>query len=701
MKISLVFLVAFWTAVLCTPPVSRELLKRQQQILKLFYHVNQASTYPEHMDVGKTCFFCDMRSLCEKYRKCEVVQDMERLWKYGHLPRGEVFSVFYEEHLSEAIALFKLFHNAITFDEFHRAACWARQNVNEGVFVYALSEAVIHRRDCHGIMLPPIYEILPHYFFNNEVINQAYHHKQIHSPRDIQSGDGNYHGCTILSNYTFDHMNMGPEQSMSYFMEDVDMNAAYYHFKLHYPFWMNSEEFGWKDTNRGAVFYHAYQQLLAKYYLERMSNGLGDIPTLDLDSVVQTPYHPSMIYPCGVEFPSRPKFAKLHEYFYNYGMKWNWSRFRHTMSYMKNLERRIDDAVDQGFVFDTKGNKKMLDTQEGFNMLGNIIEHNYDSPNPKYYGSLWRNLCHFFGYSYQPLNNYREVPSALEHYETSMRDPMFYQIVKKMVMKFQKYLSDLPPYTEEEMRFPGVSVKEFEFDPLITYNDWFYSDLTNAVAYHGQEDAKTFDCRVRQYRLNHKPFTYKIKVTSDKDQRVAVKVFMGPAYDKNGDSMFLSENRYNFLEFEHFVHDMKSGENVITRNSHEMRFYAPDRMSFRDMHKRVKAALEGDAELKMDERQNYFMWPQRFMLPRGSVSGTTYRFFVIVYPYVPYQEGKYHTDGVPTPGTGEVFVDNRTLGFPFDRVIPFEKMWNSLENAHFQEVKVYFKDIYDINAPHH
>nr|XP_023017782.1 hexamerin-like [Leptinotarsa decemlineata]prf//2209395A diapause protein 1 [Leptinotarsa decemlineata] len=702
MKISLVFLVGFCTAVLSNPVADTNYLKREQQILKLLYHVNQPSTYPEHVEIGKSCMFCEKGSLYDKYEKREVVDNWVQFWRFGLLPRGEVFSVFYEEHLRQAIALFKLFYYAKTYDEFHRVATWARQNVNEGMFVYAFSVAIIHRPDCRRLMLPPIYEIKPHYFFNKEVINKAYYYKQVHNSRDVHQNPGSFPGYTIQTNYTHDHMNLGHEQSLSYFLEDIDMNSLYYYYNLYYPFWMSSEEFGWKDSNRGYLYYFAHQQLLARYYLERMANGAGDIHTLDVDSPIQTPYNPSMVYPCGAEFPSRPKFAKLHEYFFNYGKKWSWSRFgTNSFDFMADYDRRMNDAIDQGFVFDTKGNKIELDTPEGFNVLGNLIQSNWDSPNRKFYGALWSYLRHFFGYSYAPVNNYREVPSALEHYETCMRDPMFFQIAKKMIMKFQRYLSDLPPYTEEELLFPGVSVEGLEFDPLITYNDWSYSDLTNGVFYNNQEDAKTFDIRVRQYRLNHKPFTYKIKVTSDKAQKAVVKVFMGPAYDKNGETMFLNENRLNFLILEHFVHDLKAGENVITRSSHEMRFYAPDKMSFRDMYKRVKAALEGDGEFKIDERQNYFHWPQRFMLPRGSSAGTPYRFFVIVYPYEPYHEGKYETDGIPAPGSGGVFIDNRTAGFPFDRVIRFEKMWYPLANGQFQEAKVYFKDIYDINAPHH
>lgn len=79
------------------------------------------------------------------------------------------------QHYQEAVNLFHVFHSAKDFDTFYNAAVWARFHVNEYVYIYALSVAVLHHPDTRNIRLPPAYEILPNYFFNEEIIHQAHH----------------------------------------------------------------------------------------------------------------------------------------------------------------------------------------------------------------------------------------------------------------------------------------------------------------------------------------------------------------------------------------------------------------------------------------------------------------------------------------------------------------------------------------------
>jgi hypothetical protein len=48
----------------------------------------------------------------------------------------------------------------------YTTAVWARTPINEGMFMYSLSVALIHRPDTYYFSLPPIYEIYPHYFYS-------------------------------------------------------------------------------------------------------------------------------------------------------------------------------------------------------------------------------------------------------------------------------------------------------------------------------------------------------------------------------------------------------------------------------------------------------------------------------------------------------------------------------------------------------
>ena len=68
---------------------------------------------------------------------------------------------------------FCLFSAATDFEDFMKLATQAREVVNEGCYVYALSVAVAHRDDCRGITLPPIQEVFPDRFIPSETINLA------------------------------------------------------------------------------------------------------------------------------------------------------------------------------------------------------------------------------------------------------------------------------------------------------------------------------------------------------------------------------------------------------------------------------------------------------------------------------------------------------------------------------------------------
>lgn len=108
------------------------------------------------------------------------------MYKQGMLPRDRIFSVFDREHLRQAIALFKLIYSASTYDTFYKTAVWARHNINQGQYVYALSVAVLHHPNWTGIVLPPIYEVFPQYFFSTETITEAQRLKQLYSVQEIE-----------------------------------------------------------------------------------------------------------------------------------------------------------------------------------------------------------------------------------------------------------------------------------------------------------------------------------------------------------------------------------------------------------------------------------------------------------------------------------------------------------------------------------
>lgn len=199
----------------------------------------------------------------------------------------------------------------------------------------------------------------------------------------------------------------------------------------------------------------------------------------------------------------------------------------------------------------------------------------------------------------------------MEQFETALRDPIFYQLYGRILLEFQRYFYNQQPYTTNDLVFPGVEVTKFSSDNLVTYNDPFYVNISNVVYYSPQErQGNNFNIRVRQYRLNNRPFTYKISVQSATQAKAVVKVFLGPVYDQYGRYINITQNRLNFVLLDYFVYNLNSGENIISRNSYESKLYAPDATSYLDLYRQVLGALGGQQSFSYNQ-QNYFYFPQR------------------------------------------------------------------------------------------
>lgn len=68
--------------------------------------------------------------------------------------------------------------NLYHFDICVKAACWAKQRINQGQYIYALAVAVRNRPDTQGIQIPPLSEIHPYLYVDNQAINKAHRFKQ-------------------------------------------------------------------------------------------------------------------------------------------------------------------------------------------------------------------------------------------------------------------------------------------------------------------------------------------------------------------------------------------------------------------------------------------------------------------------------------------------------------------------------------------
>lgn len=666
------------------------MLSKQKIIFDVFQHIHQNNLNTELRSVADS-FFID--KYIDHFEKPEVVTQFLFFVQKGLLPMNAVFSIMNEYHREQVIALFHVFYYAKDWDTFYKSMAWARFNVNEGMFTYALTVAVLHRPDMTGFTLPAPYEIYPFYFFNAEVIQEAQAYK-MQGFDGMKKVEGTY-TVIIPANYTINYESY-MDSKLSYFTEDIGLNAYYYYFHMDYPFWMDGAEFGLKKDRRGELYMYQHQQILARYYMERLSHGYGDIPELSFYEPIKTGYNPTLRYYNGEYFAVRANYYNAYQI--ENGFEVN--------EYMV-MERRIRDLIDAGFVVLADGTHVDLTKPESIDYIGTFLQGNPDTTFTRFYGYLevfarlaLRSFAH---------DGKRFVPGALEHFETSLRDPVFYQLYSRIMYNYYWATKHYDSYDREDIIFKGVKIESVEMDKLITYFDKFDSDITNAVdvelftddaessdlymyGRRGHYEGEDIVIKARQWRLNHVPFKYAMNVNSDRKQKALVKVFLGPKFNEFGAPIDINENRQNFFEIDYFMYDLETGKNTIERSCTDFTMFAQDRTTYFELYKTLMMATKSSDTYKfpLDTAQKHNGFPWRLMLPRGNRAGMPFQFFFYVMPY----DGTAYASGW-TPefssgvGSGSRYMSTKPFGYPLDREIDLTEWYTP--NMFYYDTMIFHK----------
>lgn len=689
-------------------PKSAELtafLNKQRIVLEVFQNIHQNDTQNKlFVDSEKI----DWTTLADWYEDSTIVDDFIARQKIGLLPRGEEFSVLKKAHIEEAIALFRLLHQAENWDIFYNVLVWARFHVNEGVFIYASTIAILHRPDFEGIAMPAPYEVYPYYFFNAETIQAAQISKMQGLPSASKKAPAVVNEIIIESNYTGwtggsaggsgGSRRTNPELQLSYFMEDIGLNSWYYYFHVDYPFWIDTKDSLYKNR-RGEVYMHTHAQLLARYYLERLSNGLGEIPQFSWRVPFRTGYNPSLAYYKGSAFPVRN----------NYFSTYNDDTY-YTIEELESLENRVKFAIDQRFYTLPNGTTVDISKPENVEYVADLYKSTPFKNDGKFFGLLEVLGRQLLGTAIENYSTDDYLPSVLEHFETSLRDPAFYQLYGRLIRYYMQWKTKLDSYTGDDINFDDVKIISIDLDRLVTYFDTFDSDITNAIDLEpmtatakgpltkfgkkANKNGEDLVIKARQWRLNHLPFTLRLTINSPAAQRAIIKVFMGPKFDEAGNVLDLNENRENFYEIDKYVVDLKAGQTIVARNSNQFTFYSMDRTSYYELYKTVMLAINDDEKLPVNFSQSMCGFPQRLMLPKGKKTGFPVQLFVIVSEYLSPSTWVIQKDWFSTSNCRRD-IDARSLGFPLDREID-ETIWYT-PNMKYIETAIYHKSEMDIN----
>jgi Hemocyanin, copper containing domain/Hemocyanin, all-alpha domain len=287
--------------------------------------------------------------------------------------------------------------------------------------------------------------------------------------------------------------NNNGEDRMVYFTEDIGLNNYYYFSRIgnsrivgNNQMYNNdnnketflkrigktvtSNELNGKINRRGERYVYKLKQLLARYNLERKSNGLDNVQDITIDGTIDNGVYPNLGYTNGLQMPNRQNNLNL-----------NTQNNVRLIQVTQDFENRFYRAIDQGFVLTEDGKKVDLHNKNGMNILGNLLQGNRDSVNIQYYRYLEYYYRLLFGgnnVDNADFNDNRFVPTVLDHYETSMRDSVFWQIIKRITNIVNKFSNKLTGYKTQDVNFNGVKINNVKVDKLVTYFNYFDGELS-------------------------------------------------------------------------------------------------------------------------------------------------------------------------------------------------------------------------------
>ena len=121
------------------------------------------------------------------------------------------------------------------------------------------------------------------------------------------------------------------------------------------------------------------------------------------------------------------------------------------------------------------------------------------------------------------------------------------------------YKEHLKPYTQTDLVYSGFKIESVQVDKLVTYFDYYDATINNAVTVESFKEGHNFNMKVRQLRLNYKPYTYRFAINCEKDAKVMIKIFLGPAYygEQYDEYTYFLKNYMNFFELDKFEYKCK------------------------------------------------------------------------------------------------------------------------------------------------
>ena len=191
-----------------------DFMVKQKAIFEIFANIWQPEIHNSYYDEAKNFNYLTIK---DKITNEHAFECFSNCYEKCFIGMEDIFSPLQKEHNHQMLAVFKMLYYAKDWDAFYKFMIWARFNINPGMFIQAVTMAVLHRDDFSGYILPAIYEISPFHFFNSYVITKARRIEMM--GYESMEKVGNVHTYTIPMNYTNYYITTNPESKLAYFME--------------------------------------------------------------------------------------------------------------------------------------------------------------------------------------------------------------------------------------------------------------------------------------------------------------------------------------------------------------------------------------------------------------------------------------------------------------------------------------------------
>ncbi|GAB6030166.1 Polyphenol oxidase 1 [Chamberlinius hualienensis] len=609
--------------------------KTQIELLKLFSHVSKDA---EAKDAVPGTLKLNLRDL-----------------GIGIAPRGRSCSLFVWKNMIEAMALAELFMSQSTCEEFMRVSKECCKKVNEEIFVFATMYAVIHRKDCRGLELPSVEEVLPYWYFPSPVIAEA--------ARKVKASEAP----------------LDPEHRLAYFREDIGVNSHHWHWHLIYPTTWEPNPKRPTDIRdrKGELFYYMHHQIIARYEAERLSNGLGRVRPFHLTHALKEAYFPNL----SLTISGQPYAARQ-------AMSLPRDTVDVTIESMLMWKSRILNDIHTGYVTKRNGEKIQLVEPQGIDILGDIVEASALSLNRDFYGDFHNSGHRIISKIHDPDGRYGGEDGVMSVSTTAMRDPAFYRWHKTIDDMFNEYKLTLTPYTRQELEWTDIQVQNVSVTGNVTKQSnilrTFWQNREVLLS-EGIDFGRSIPVSVSYHHLQHEEFVYEIKVNniSQSNKQVVVRMFLCPVSNEVHKCFSLTERRLLYIELDKYQTTVQPGYQVLRRRSEDSNVTVSPGRGFQqlsrekpipELSKEKVGSAQADKNQELAEKKGFCGcgWPAHLLLPKGKPEGMRFQLLVMITDWE-----KDQVENLPEKTCGDAasycgvrdqkYPDKRNMGFPFDR----------------------------------